>query len=60
MKVLRYACSMRRARVTYKGAFHHALNRGYDGKAIFSKSEEKELFLELLSKNAKLKMGRKK
>ena len=44
---------MRRARVTYNGAFHHAVNRGYDGKAIFSNIEEKELFLELLGKNAK-------
>ena len=26
---------MTRARVTYKGAFHHAMNRGYDGKTIF-------------------------
>lgn len=44
---------MRRARVTYKGAFHHAMNRGYDGKAIFLNLKEKELFLELLGKNAK-------
>lgn len=44
---------MRRARVTYKGAFHHAMNRGYDGKEIFFNSKEKELFIELLGKNAK-------
>jgi hypothetical protein len=22
---------MRRARITYRGAFHHAMNRGHDG-----------------------------
>lgn len=39
---------MRRARVTYEGAFHHCVNRGYDGKAIFMKPKEKALFLNLL------------
>jgi hypothetical protein len=36
------------------------MNRGYDGKAIFSNLKEKELFLELLGRNAKLKMCKKK
>jgi hypothetical protein len=36
------------------------MNRGYDGKAIFSNLKEKELFLELLGRNAKLKMDKKK
>jgi len=45
---------MRRARITYEGAFHHGMNRGYDGMAIFSKQKEKELFLELLTKSSKL------
>ncbi len=27
---------MRRARITYKGAYHHAMNRGHEGKCIFS------------------------
>ena len=34
---------MRRARVTYEGAFHHGMNRGHDGVAIFSKKRDKEL-----------------
>jgi REP element-mobilizing transposase RayT len=43
---------MRRARVTFKGAFHHGLNRGHDGLAIFSKNKEKEKFLELLKETS--------
>ncbi len=39
---------MRRARVTYKGAFHHAMNRGYNGTPIFKEDEDKETFLRLL------------
>ena len=50
---------MRRARVTHKRAFHHAMNLGYKGK-LFFKVKEKELFLEILGKNAKLKMCKKK
>ncbi|MCK4835297.1 MAG: transposase [Candidatus Aminicenantes bacterium] len=44
---------MRRARITYKGAFHHAMNRGHEGKKIFLKDSEKNLFLELLKETAK-------
>jgi REP element-mobilizing transposase RayT len=39
---------MRRARITYHGAFHHAMNRGHDGLKIFQKEEDKEFFLRLL------------
>lgn len=49
-----YRLYMRRARVTYKGAFHQCMNRGYDGKPIFKDIKEKEIFLELLAKNANL------
>ena len=39
---------MRRARVTYQGAYHHVMNRGYDGKPIFKERKDKEYFLSLL------------
>jgi len=39
---------MRRARVTYQGAYHHVMNRGYDGKPIFKGRKDKENFLGLL------------
>ena len=39
---------MRRARITYQGAYHHVMNRGYEGKPIFKNVTEKEFFLELL------------
>ena len=42
---------MRRARLTYQGAFHHGMNRGYDGRPIFSNIKEKAIFIELLAKN---------
>jgi len=32
---------MRRARVTYQGAFHHAMNRGVNEEKIFSSAEMK-------------------
>ena len=51
---------MQMARVTYQGSYHHVMNRGYDGNAILSNLKEKELFLELLGKNAKLMMANKK
>ena len=50
---------MRRARVTYQGAYHHAMNRGYDGKPIFKGIKEKEDFLNLLklySENLKIRI----
>lgn len=44
---------MRRARITFEGAFHHAMNRGHDGKAIFKRDTEKELLLEKLKSCSK-------
>ena len=40
---------MRRIRVTYPGAFHHVMNRGYDGKSIFPEDGDKNCFLKLLN-----------
>lgn len=42
---------MRRARITYEGAIHHAMNRGYNGLPIFIEDIEKEKLLELIKKN---------
>lgn len=39
---------MRRARITYEGALHHAMNRGINGEHIFVDNECKEHFLHLL------------
>jgi REP element-mobilizing transposase RayT len=39
---------MRRARLTYKGAFHHVMNRGHDRKNIFRDDTSKSRFLEML------------
>lgn len=48
---------MRRARVTYEGAFHHLMNRGVEGKDIFSSDELKSIFLGLLrEKTRRLKI----
>jgi len=43
-----YTLFMRRARVTYQGAYHHVMNRGYDGKPIFKEIRDKENFLTFL------------
>jgi REP element-mobilizing transposase RayT len=43
---------MRRERLTYPGAFHHVMNRGINGEYIFPGDEDKEIFLEHLSKRA--------
>ena len=43
---------MRRARVTYPGAFHHAMNRGYNGNPVFFEKIDKEIFLKLLNKTS--------
>ena len=36
---------MKRIRITYPGAYHHVMNRGYDGNPIFagSKSKSREI-----------------
>jgi putative transposase len=38
---------MRRARLTWPGAFHHVFNRGHDREDIFASAELKMVFLEL-------------
>jgi hypothetical protein len=44
---------MKRVRITYPGAFHHAMNRGYDGNDIFAGNKNKAQFLEFLEGTAK-------
>ncbi len=44
---------MRRERVTYPGAFHHIMNRGYDGNDIFEGNRNKAQFLDYLEDAAK-------
>ena len=43
---------MRQARITYEGAIHHVMSRGYNGLPIFKTDTEKDRLLELLEKNA--------
>ncbi len=40
---------MRRARVTYEGAFHHSMNRGYEGRTIFFSDHDRTTFIKLLA-----------
>lgn len=47
---LRYCQDMRRARITYEGALHHGMNRGYEGRTLFSDDQDNQTFLELLEK----------
>jgi REP element-mobilizing transposase RayT len=44
---------MRRARITYEGAFHHAMNRGINGEEIFISPENKNQFLDYLAEKSK-------
>jgi REP element-mobilizing transposase RayT len=44
---------MRRARITYQGAFHHVMNRGIDGLGIFIEESLKDKFLEIVSEKQK-------
>ncbi len=46
---------MRRARITYPGAFHHVMNRGHDGEDIFAGNKNKHHFFEFLG-DARKKM----
>ncbi|MCP5106792.1 MAG: hypothetical protein GY950_25640 [bacterium] len=39
---------MKRIRITYPGAYHHVMNRGYDGNPIFAGSKFKSRFLDYL------------
>ena len=43
---------MRRARITYPGAFHHVINKGFEGRGIFLNNEWKRDFLELLQEKS--------
>jgi putative transposase len=52
-----YYIIMRRARVTYQGAYHHIMNRGIRGIDIFSDVELRDNFIKLLGeKSGKLKI----
>jgi hypothetical protein len=44
---------MRRERITYPGAYHHVMNRGYDGNKIFSGNKNKAQFLDYLEEASK-------
>jgi len=44
--------------VTYDGAFHHGMNRGYEGRPIFEGDQAKHVFLELLEKSVRLSQTR--
>jgi hypothetical protein len=44
---------MKRVRITYPGAFHHAINRGYDGNDIFLGNKNKAQFLDFLEGTTK-------
>jgi putative transposase len=39
---------MKRIRITYPGAYHHVMNRGYDGNEIFIGDRHKSQFLDYL------------
>jgi REP element-mobilizing transposase RayT len=43
---------MRQPRLTWKGAFHHCMNRGLRGENIFEGDEDKHAFLELMGEKA--------
>jgi REP element-mobilizing transposase RayT len=53
-----YNVTMRRVRITYPGAYHHVMNRGYDGNAIFADSVTKSHFLAYLENGVKEKKMR--
>lgn len=44
VQTLWYNLSMTRIRLTDQGAYHHMMNRGYDGNAIFSGDKNKNYF----------------
>ena len=45
---------MRRARLTYPGAYHHIMNRGINGEPIFKEDENKRYFLKVLKEKSAL------
>ena len=44
---------MRRERLTFQGAYHHIMNRGYNGNNIFEGNKNKSQFLDYLAGAAK-------
>lgn len=44
---------MKRVRITYPGAFHHVMNRGFDGNEIYPDKKTKTQFLDYLEDTAK-------
>jgi REP element-mobilizing transposase RayT len=44
---------MRRARLTYPGAFHHCIDRGLGKERILAGDEDKKAFLEILAEASK-------
>jgi REP element-mobilizing transposase RayT len=40
---------------TYQGAYHHGMNLGYEGKAIFAKNNENETLLNLLKEISEIR-----
>jgi putative transposase len=44
---------MKRVRITYPGAFHHLMNRGFEGKTILMSKETKAQFLDYMEDAAK-------
>lgn len=42
---------MKHIRITYPKAYHHVMNRGYDGNNIFSTDESKSYFLDLIEES---------
>ncbi|MCK5057879.1 MAG: transposase [Candidatus Aminicenantes bacterium] len=43
---------MRRVRLTFEGAYHHAMNRGINGEEIFTQNQHKSQFLDLLRESS--------
>ena len=41
--------TMERIRLTYPGAFHHAMNRGHGGEKIFSGPDLKKAFIDIMA-----------
>jgi hypothetical protein len=44
---------MRKARITFKGAFHYTMNLGIEVEKVFSGNENKSVFKESLGRVAK-------
>jgi hypothetical protein len=44
---VRYSGNMRQTRFTYPGAYHHCMNRGINGEAIFKTERYKTVILDM-------------